>query len=63
MEHWTSERYFYHRNGSSFYSIVSSNCIRDENGEAVAFYFIVKDISHIKRQEEELRMYNEQLEE
>lgn len=60
---WTSERYFYHRNGSSFYSVVSSNCIRDENGEAVAFYFIVKDISHIKRQEEELRMYNEQLEE
>ncbi len=60
---WTSERKFYHLNGSSFFGVVTSNCIKDEEGEAVSFYFIVKDISLRKQLEEELQKSNEQLEE
>ena len=60
---WVSERYFYHRNGNSFFGVVTSNCVLDEERNVASYYFIVKDISLRKRLEEELQKSNDQLEE
>jgi PAS domain S-box-containing protein len=60
---WKSERNFYHKNGLVFFGSVTGNCIKNEKGEITSFYFIVKDISHRKQLEEQLKKHNEELEE
>lgn len=60
---WKSEMNFFHKNGSSFFGLVTGNSIVNEKGEVSAYYFIVKDISTRKKLEEQLKQSNEILEE
>ncbi|MGF2411362.1 PAS domain S-box protein [Ferruginibacter sp.] len=59
---WKKEMYFFHKDGSSFFGIITANLIKNEQGEITAFFFIVKDISIRKQLEEQLKKYNEELE-
>ena len=59
---WKTEKIFYHQNGTSFWGAVTANAIKDEDGNVVSFYFIVKDKHDRKLLEEELQKSNEVLE-
>ncbi|GAB2838270.1 PAS domain S-box protein [Ferruginibacter profundus] len=60
---WRSERDFFHKSGYSFFGAISGNVTRNEKGEIVSYYFIVKDINVRKQLEEQLKQSNEELEE
>jgi PAS domain S-box-containing protein len=60
---WKSEMAFFHKDGSPFYGAVTSNAVRNEQGEVNAMVFIIKDISLSKQLELQLKKSNEELEE
>lgn len=59
---WKSEIQFYHKNGSTFWGVVTANVIKDEEGKVNSVVIIIKDISLRKQLEEQLKTANEQLE-
>jgi PAS domain S-box-containing protein len=59
---WASEMNYYHKDGSSFFGVVTVNLSRHESGSITSFNFIIKDISLRKQMEEQLRQSNEVLE-
>ena len=59
---WQEEVKYYHKDGSSFFGLVTGNCIKNSAGDITAFYFIVKDISVRKQLEEKLQQFNDELE-
>jgi PAS domain S-box-containing protein len=59
----TSERDFFHKNGTSFVGSFSTNTVKNEQGEVSSIVFIIKDISLQKQLELQLKKSNEDLEE
>jgi PAS domain S-box-containing protein len=54
---WNAEMDYYRKDGSSFFGVVTANLIKNEKGENISFYFIVKDISARKQLEEQLKEF------
>ena len=59
---WKEDIEYYRKDGTSFFGLATGNCIKNATGGVTAFYFIVKDISTRKQAEENLVLFNEQLE-
>lgn len=59
---WKSEIQFYHKNGSTFWGVVTANVIKDEKGHVNSVVIIIKDISLRRQLEEKLKTANEELE-
>lgn len=59
---WKSEVQFYHKNGNTFWGVVTANVIKDEFGQVNSVVIIIKDITLRKQLEEQLKTANEQLE-
>ena len=59
---WKSERNFYHKNGNTYYGIVTGNFFFNKSGDKKIYYFIFKDITNQKRLEKSLKTVNDSLE-
>lgn len=60
---WKSEKEYYHKNGNVFFGVVTANALKNDTGEITSIVYIIKDISLRKQLEEQLKRYNEELEE
>lgn len=60
---WKSEKEYYHKNGNVFFGVVTANALKNDTGEITSIVYIIKDISLGKQLEEQLKRYNEELEE
>lgn len=57
-----AEVQYFHRNKTSFTGSVTFNSITNEQGETTSYAIIIRDISHEKKSEEQLKKINEELE-
>lgn len=58
---WRSELEIYRKDGGAFYGAITANALKAENGAINAFYFVIKDITHSRLLEEELKSSNKML--
>lgn len=59
---WVKEDRLYHKDGTSFWAIVTGNLLKNKKGEFQSVVLFEKDISLQKKLEEELKQHNEILE-
>jgi PAS domain S-box-containing protein len=60
---WKFERDFYHKNGQALFGSLTANAVKNKYGEVNALVFIIKDITQQKKLEQQLKKYNQHLEE
>jgi PAS domain S-box-containing protein len=59
---WVKEDRLYHKDGTSFWAIVTGNLLKNKKGEFQSVVLFEKDISLQKKLEDELKQHNEILE-
>lgn len=61
--HWTGEVVNLHKNGTPLYLLLSASITQDKQGKIGGYVMVCRDISERKRAEEQLRQFNQELEE
>ncbi|MBK6827815.1 MAG: PAS domain S-box protein [Chitinophagaceae bacterium] len=59
---WELEGLLYRKDGSSFFGQLSGSLVRDENGMPKSAMIVARDLSKRKEMEDQLKMYNTELE-
>ncbi len=58
---WNGEVRVYHKNGREFLILLSASIVTDDNGRPMAMIGIIRDITELKKAEEELKNHREHL--